>query len=28
MFGQAGFVNTRHETLVGNMVTIHIGFKC
>ena len=28
MFRKTGFINVRHETLVGNMVTIHIGFKC
>ncbi|MBT3548690.1 MAG: ubiquinone/menaquinone biosynthesis methyltransferase [Gammaproteobacteria bacterium] len=28
MFSETGFINTRYETLVGNMVTIHIGFKC
>ena len=28
LYAEAGFINTRYETLVGNMVTIHIGFKC
>ena len=28
LYAEAGFINTRYEILVGNMVTIHIGFKC
>ena len=28
MFEQAGFIKTRYEKLPGDIVTIHIGYKC
>ncbi len=28
LYREAGFIKTRYEILLGNMVTIHIGFKC
>ena len=28
MLDKTGFIKTRYEILIGNMVTIHIGFKC
>ena len=28
MYLRNGFENVRHELLPGNMVTIHIGYKC